>query len=170
MHLICKVSSIAERNKSKCALLEPGVVLNGANPVPVVLGMWAHFFVTYSLYPARAWLACLLGGGPFGLFWSLSPVPVFQNDRIHDCVFGIRTDLGLNLELIRAPGKGAFSLQAALSLKRLGTSFGPTRPWKDTKIYVFVAFLSFEYLTVWADFVYLLNSLINFSWRLITIR
>lgn len=80
MHLICKVSSIAERNKSKCALLEPGVVLNGANPVPVVLGMWAHFFVTYNLYPARAWSTCLLGGGPFGLFWSL-PTPSVPEGR-----------------------------------------------------------------------------------------
>ena len=53
---------------------------------------------------------------------GLSPLPVFQKDEIHDCVFGIRTDLGLNPELIRAPGKAAFSLQAALSLKRLGTS------------------------------------------------
>ena len=88
--------------------------------------MLAYFFVTYSIYPSRVWLTLLLGG-LFGLFWSFFPAPVFQKDKIHVCVFGIRTDLGLNPALILAPGKATFSLKAALSLKRLGTSFGPTR-------------------------------------------
>ena len=100
---------------------------------------------------------------------GLSSQPVFQKDKIHVCVFGIRTDLGLNPELILAPGKATFSLQAALSLKRLGTACGPKRTWKDTKIYICVAFLSFEYLNVSMDF-YLFFKFIYFKWRLTTLQ
>lgn len=50
------------------------------------LGMLAHFFVTYSIYPSRSWLTCLLGG-LFVLFWSFFParVPEGQDPRV--CVW-----------------------------------------------------------------------------------
>ena len=71
--------------------------------------------------------------------------------------------LGSNPEVILAPGKATFSLQASLSENTCGSSWGPTWGWKDTKNLHLCCFFVFWVLKIKQMLEQFLNKILSVS-------